>query len=112
MDPNACLAEIRAHLDAAEKCGACEQDDMVAEYAQAADKFESLDRWLRTGGFLPSAWTNTCGDCHNYPCVCKPQPDPLDYGPGEVDPFPFTRPEESVLDDDCPHEVQPPGFWE
>ena len=99
MDPDVCLAEILEHLKAAEKCGAFEQDDMVAEYAQAADKFEALDRWLRQGGFLPAAWGRPVGAPEEEP-FDEPQPDPLNYGPDEVDPFPFLRPEDSVNPDD------------
>ena len=96
MDPDACLAEILGHLETALECGDNkDKDAMLLEYAKAADCFESLNHWLRQGGFLPRAWMP-----EGRTLIVHNQPDPLDYGPDEVDPFPFLRPEDSVSDDD------------
>lgn len=46
MDPDVCLAEIRAILD---------KPDADA-YADLAERVEALDQWLTRGGFLPAAW--------------------------------------------------------
>ncbi len=49
MDPNTALAELRALARRL-----VESDD--ADVATMADRFEALDGWLTTGGFLPGAW--------------------------------------------------------
>lgn len=56
MDPNACLARIRALLPLmfVEDGEDYRPDqDTVTELAQHV---EALDGWLSKGGFLPSAW--------------------------------------------------------
>ena len=62
MDPNACLAEIRALVDK------INSDDAVKdlEYcgglgAELAEKIDALDSWITRGGFIPREWDSFTG---------------------------------------------------
>lgn len=57
MDPDQTLLEAQEFL--AEARRALNRGDRTAEVTllrQAAQSFEDLDRWLRTGGFPPALW--------------------------------------------------------
>jgi len=63
MDPNATLAEIRALLS---KVTESLDADPTGGYlhvsvAQLVDRVTALDSWIRSGGFLPTAWAHTAG---------------------------------------------------
>jgi len=56
MDPNAVLDQIRTNAKAFwEEDG---ENDIEA-LTELVSAIEDLDEWLTSGGFLPSAWTNT-----------------------------------------------------
>lgn len=54
MDPNTTLQALRVAVKL--------MDDAPNQFAEAtigrqiAEHFESLDRWIRNGGFLPADW--------------------------------------------------------
>jgi hypothetical protein len=52
MDPDACLAEIRA-VAALVNDGA---DDNTDAAIRLAELVGALDEWISSGGFLPAAW--------------------------------------------------------
>lgn len=50
MDPNAALEELRRLAKLASKTGG------AVYAAELAEKFQDLDTWLTSGGFIPDAW--------------------------------------------------------
>ncbi len=54
MDPDACLAEIRRLVTQSHEAG---PDFGRTEAWRLAELIESLDDWIRGGGFLPRAWS-------------------------------------------------------
>lgn len=56
MDPDACLAEIRADLVAMD--AGLDEWDEAAIGVHLAEKVKALDEWLGNGGYLPAAWTD------------------------------------------------------
>ena len=51
MDPNATLAEIRQLVQAVADGDTTNEDALAL-----AAKFDELDEWLSTGGFIPKSW--------------------------------------------------------
>lgn len=56
MDPNTALTEIRRAV--AETDDACYACCASASLRDVLDRFEALDEWLSTGGFLPAQWAD------------------------------------------------------
>lgn len=54
MDPDTCLAEIRAANQRGD--AASNNETAAAAYETAANLFRDLDEWLSKGGFPPAAW--------------------------------------------------------
>lgn len=50
MDPNATLREIR---ELSERVSEWPKESLADELIE---KFDALDAWLQSGGFLPDAW--------------------------------------------------------
>lgn len=64
MDPNVTLTEalalaarIQRLVDSRDETPGSQVDDLIADLADAlAQRVSTLDGWLSTGGFLPTAW--------------------------------------------------------
>lgn len=57
LDPDECLRQLRQYISVMRHC-AEEGEPLDADDAVlVAEKFEALDGWLKSGGFLPKDWT-------------------------------------------------------
>ena len=54
MDPDACLAEIRALVKEVQEAPTLQGQGYYA--ADLAERVDALDEWLTKGGFVPAAW--------------------------------------------------------
>lgn len=58
MDPNETLEKLREHVQAweSDKYTEWTRDQLIDQYAELADHFNALDKWLSSGKDLPNAW--------------------------------------------------------
>ena len=56
MDPDAALQNIREYVD--ELRDATNPEDLADAAVNVCEAFDTLDNWLKVGGFLPREWTS------------------------------------------------------